>query len=316
MDAVRDLGMKLTVDKNGNDATERRASTRPTSSSGASTCSTPTTARLAEASLFGASSFVAADGKTAQIRDPVRAGEKWFNDGVWKDHFIPNANQINSDLLAKGSEFASGNLAMNEIHTWFTCCVDPAAPAKPIVTDFGWAVAPAYNGATTAKLHADTFSILKTTKHPDEAFTALTALVGSPELLADLRRHAGGPRPAAAVHRQRSTQQFPGIKLDWSVPQAMLAHPDIPNHQAWVPDYAKSKAAWQAFGSGTAPAGVRHRRRAGHVEDDPPGHLRRRAGQEPLAPPPPPSRAGVPPAREAARPVPSPTLTIGATAPP
>jgi hypothetical protein len=43
---------------------------------------------------------------------------------------------------------------------------------------------------------------------------------------------------------------YPGAKLDWSVPTQMLANPDIPNHQAWVPDYAKSKAAWQAFGVG------------------------------------------------------------------
>jgi hypothetical protein len=40
---------------------------------------------------------------------------------------------------------------------------------------------------------------------------------------------------------------FPGVKLDWSAPQAMLGYPDIPNHQAFVPNYAKSKAAWQAF---------------------------------------------------------------------
>ena len=40
---------------------------------------------------------------------------------------------------------------------------------------------------------------------------------------------------------------FPGIKLDWSVPQAMLAYPDVPNHQSWVPNYAKAKAALQAF---------------------------------------------------------------------
>ena len=38
---------------------------------------------------------------------------KWYYDGVWKDHFIPNNTQINSDLLSKGSEFASGNLAMS-----------------------------------------------------------------------------------------------------------------------------------------------------------------------------------------------------------
>ena len=27
----------------------------------------------------------------------------------------------------------------------------------------------------------------------------------------------------------------------------MLAFPDVPNHQSWVPNYAKAKAAWQAF---------------------------------------------------------------------
>ena len=37
------------------------------------------------------------------------------------------------------------------------------------------------------------------------------------------------------------------MKLDWSVPQAMLADPDIPNHQSWVPDYAKAKDAWKKF---------------------------------------------------------------------
>ena len=40
---------------------------------------------------------------------------------------------------------------------------------------------------------------------------------------------------------------FPGVTLDWTVPQAMLAFPDIPNHQAFVPNYAKAKAAWQTF---------------------------------------------------------------------
>ena len=42
-----------------------------------------------EATIFGASAVVAADGKTAQITDQFTTGLKWFNDGVWKDHFIP-----------------------------------------------------------------------------------------------------------------------------------------------------------------------------------------------------------------------------------
>ena len=247
--AVREIGMKLTVDKNGNDATSTSFDPSNIVQWGFDSQwadNSPT----AETALFGAGSFLGSDGKTAQIPDSVRTGIHWFNDGVWKDHFIPTQNQVNSDLLAKGNPFSSGNLAMVEIHTWYSCCVNPAPPAKPIVGDnFGWAVAPSYNGKTTAKLHADTFSMLKTSKHPDAAFKALSALAASGSLATIY-----GAMPADESQQQpfidSVNKAYPGAKLDWSVPTQMLANPDIPNHQAWVPDYAKSKAAWQAFGVG------------------------------------------------------------------
>ena len=247
--AVREIGMKLTVDANGNDATSPDFDPENVVQWGFDSQwadNSPT----AETALFGASSFLAADGKTAQITDAIRDGIHWFNDGVWVDHFIPTKNQVNSDLLATGNPFSSGNLAMVEIHTWYSCCVNPAAPAKPIVgDDFGWAVAPAYNGVTTAKLHADTFSMLASSKHPDEAFAALSALAQSGDLATIY-----GAMPADPAQQQpfidAVNAAYPKADLDWTVPTQMLEHPDIPNHQAWVPDYAKSKAAWQAFGVG------------------------------------------------------------------
>jgi multiple sugar transport system substrate-binding protein len=245
MAAVRELGMKLTVDKNGNDATSANFDPANVVQWGFD-MQYADNSPLAESSLFGASSFLASDGKSAQIPEAVSTGEKWYNDGVWKDHFIPSASQINSDLLDKGNEFESGNLAMNESHSWFTCCVYPAAPAKPKVKQFGFAVAPSYNGTITAKLHADTFSLLKSTKNPDAAFKALTALVGSSELLTLYGAFPANPAQQAAFFKATDAN-FPGVKLDWSVPQAMLAYPDVPNHQSWVPNYAKAKSAWQAF---------------------------------------------------------------------
>ncbi|MEA2653005.1 MAG: hypothetical protein QOI37_232 [Chloroflexota bacterium] len=245
MDAVRQLAMKLTVDKLGNDATSAKFDAANVGQWGFD-MQYADNSPLAEASLFGAGSFLAGDGKTAQIPESVSVGEKWYNDGVWKDHFIPSASQINSDLLDKGNEFESGNLAMNESHSWFTCCVYPAAPAKPKVKQFGFAIAPSYNGKITAKLHADTFSLLKTTKVPDAAFKALTALVASSELLTLYGAFPANPAQQDAFFKSIDAT-FPGVKLDWSVPQAMLAFPDVPNHQAWVPNYAKAKAAWQAF---------------------------------------------------------------------
>ena len=40
--------------------------------------------------------------------------------------------------------------------------------------------------------------------------------------------------------------QYPDSKIDWSVPQAMLGFVDKPNHQAWLPNYAKARAALKA----------------------------------------------------------------------
>ena len=44
--------------------------------------------------------------------------------------------------------------------------------------DWNVAAMPSYDGQTTAAFNADTFRILKGTKHPDEAFKVLTYLLG------------------------------------------------------------------------------------------------------------------------------------------
>jgi len=241
--ALRELGMKLTVDKSGNDATSSSFDPANIVQWGFDSQFQDNSAR-AEDAFFGAGSFLAADGKTAQIPDYVKAGETWFNAGVWTDHFIPNQNQIASALLGATAEFGSGNLAMDEGHTWFTCCVTPPKPAKQF--NFGFAVNPLVNGTITAPLHADTFSILKSSKVPDAAFKAVTAMVASQDLLTTY-----GAMPADSTKQdawfKSIDASFPGIKLDWSVPQAMLAYPDVPNHQSWLPNYAKAKTALQAF---------------------------------------------------------------------
>ncbi len=246
MEAVRQLGMKLTVDKNGNDATSPDFDADNIVQWGFDMQWADDRSDT-EATLFGASSVVGADGKTATITDQFRTGLKWFNDGVWKDHFIPTKPAIDSDLLGKGNPFQSGNLAMAETHSWYMCCINPAPPAKP---SFSWgvAVAPSYNGVTTAKVHADTFSILDSTKNPEAAFKALAALVESNELLVNY-----GAFPADPALQQQffdTTQaNYPDSTIDWTVPQAMLGYVDKPNHQAWMPDYQKSRSALKAVWS-------------------------------------------------------------------
>lgn len=243
MDALRELGMKLTVDANGNDATSADFDAANIVQWGFDMQWADDRSDT-EATIFGSSSVVGADGKTAEITDQFATGLKWFNDGVWKDHFIPTKAAIDSDLLGKGNAFQSGNLAMADTHSWYTCCINPAAPAK---AGFTWGVAanPSYNGVTTAKVHADTFSILNTTKNPDEAFTALAALVASPELLTNY-----GAFPADPSLQQSAFDaiqaNYPDSKIDFTVMQDALGYVDKPSHQAWMPDYQKSRQALKA----------------------------------------------------------------------
>jgi multiple sugar transport system substrate-binding protein len=246
LDALRTLSMKLTVDKAGKDATEAGFDPANIVQWGFDSQYMDNYNARAETAFFGAGALLSADGKTAVVPDYIKQGEKWYNDGVWKDHFIPTAAQVASDLLSGGNEFGSGNLAIDEGHTWFTCCVAPAAPKKQF--KFGFAVNPLVNGKITSPLHADTFSILKTTKVPDAAFKALTAMVASGDLLT-----AYGAMPADKTKQQAwfdsIDKNFPGMNLNWDVAKAMLAYPDVPNHQSFVPDYSSVRSAMQAFGN-------------------------------------------------------------------
>ena len=245
LNALRKLAMQLTVDQGGKDASQAGFDPTKVLQWGFDAQYMDNYNLRAESAFFGAGSFVSADGK-AVIPDYVKQAAKWWNAGVWTDHFIPTAAQVSSDLLSAGSEFASGNLAIDEGHTWFTCCVTPAAPKTPF--KIGFAIQPTVNGKITSPLHADTFSILKGSKVPDAAFKALTAMVASQDLLT-----AYGAMPADQTKQQAwcdsINKTFPGMTLDWSVAQAMLAYPDVPNHQSNLPNYSDARSAFQAFGN-------------------------------------------------------------------
>src|SRR4029078_1478280 len=71
MAALRDLAMKLTVDKAGNDATSSSFDAKNVVQWGFD-MQWADNSPLAEETLFGPGSFVAADGKTAQIPDSMR----------------------------------------------------------------------------------------------------------------------------------------------------------------------------------------------------------------------------------------------------
>lgn len=240
-DTLKLVAMKLTVDAKGNDATSPDFD--PTNIVQWGFDWEWTDAR-GIATSFGAGIPVA-DGKAVL---PAGWGEawQWYYEGMWKEHFIPTQANIDSDLI-KGNEFGSGKVAIVHCHMWFTCCTVPETN-----NNIDIAVVPAYNGVYTAKMHGDTFSILKDSKNPEAAFKVLTYMLG--EGSADLYSLYGG-MPARA---SQQADFFAGLdktfeknsgKINWQVAVDSMPYVDAPNHEAGLPNFAKADDAIAKFTS-------------------------------------------------------------------
>lgn len=235
-DKLAEIAKVLTVDENGNDATS--ADFNPDKIVQFGYDPQWTDAR-GQATFFGAGSFVDADGN-AVMPDVWRQAFHWNYKAIWEDHFRPNANYVNSDLLAQGNTFGSGRVAMTPIHTWYTCCAEGVK----------WDVAaiPAYESKITAKLHADTFGILKGAKNLDAAWAVLSLMLGefAPDLI-----DVYGAFPARASLQDdsiaRLQEKFPDV--DWQVFVDALSYPDIPNHESGMPNFLKAQDAIASFGA-------------------------------------------------------------------
>jgi multiple sugar transport system substrate-binding protein len=243
-DTLRELAMKLTVDESGNDATS--ADFNPDKIVQFGYESQWGTDPRAEATQFGAASIVGAD-KKVQIPENWEKAWSFFYDAMWKDHFMPNEAYRNSDLLGKGNTFNTGKVAMAYTHLWYTCCIDPVSKGGA-AKNWDIAVVPSYDGKVTAKLHADTFVMMKNSKHPDEAFEAYRYLIGSKELF-----QAYGALPAIKTMQtdffKDLDAKFAPVKANWQVALDSLAYPDVPNHEEDLPNFLKAKQAITDFGT-------------------------------------------------------------------
>ena len=254
-ETVAELAKKLTVDSAGNDATSADFDPENIVQYGLDAQWTENDAR-AWATVFGGSgSIVADDGATAQFPDNWRQGLEFYYDGVWNGHFIPNKAAV--DGMSGGNTFQSGQIAMDVVHLWYTCCVYPAEGTPP-VNDWDIAVVPtAPDGSTTSKLHADTIGILASSPHPDIAFEVLSYLAASPELT-----QVYGAMPAKTSQQDafftelqtsqdatRATLGLDPMPIDWQVAKDMLEFPDVPSHESYMPNFQRADAANKALGS-------------------------------------------------------------------
>jgi multiple sugar transport system substrate-binding protein len=237
-DTVRKIGMLLSVDKNGKDATQSGFDPANQTQFG---FEFQWTEGRRMASTFGSGSLVAADGKTAQFPDNWKAAWKYYYNAIWTDHFIANDTERNSDLLAKGNVLSSGHAAMGHMFMWYDCCMS-ADPTKPngAFKKFDIAVMPSYNGTTTAPINMDTFSITKQSSVQQDAFEAVQYLMSRGDLSA---LYGGIPLVGdqlAFLHKYVDAllaPQFPGNTVNWQVAIDMEKYAEAVNHEAEFPDY-------------------------------------------------------------------------------
>jgi multiple sugar transport system substrate-binding protein len=228
-DTIRQVAKILTVDKNGKDATQ--AGFDPTNI--VQWGFEPQRDDLrGMGAYFGAGTLAAADGKTAQIPDAWKAAWKYWYDSMWTDHTSMTGPVFSSpDINPEDYPFFTGKVAMSNNFLWSTYGLEG------LKGDWDMGIVPSYNGKTTSAFNADTFRILKGTKHPDEAFQVLTYLLGdgAPELLAT---YGGMPARTAeqAAFFDGQNQTFTQ-KPDWQVALDSIQFADNPNFESYMPAY-------------------------------------------------------------------------------
>jgi multiple sugar transport system substrate-binding protein len=173
---------------------------------------------------------------------------KWYHDGYWKDWFTPNGVYGSSDFLAGGNWFESGNVAIVHSHLWYAACCLGALEAA-----WDTAAVPSYDGVITAKLHADTFGIMKSSKVPDAAFEVYTYMLGpAAEELAAI--YGGMPARVSLqqtyVDEVLSARDFgvtPGADINWQVIVDSLSYPDSPSHEAGMPSFLEASDRYNQY---------------------------------------------------------------------
>ncbi|MFT5194276.1 MAG: multiple sugar transport system substrate-binding protein, partial [Candidatus Promineifilaceae bacterium] len=241
MDTVREIGLLLTVDENGNDATMDGFDPEAIVQFGYGVQWADV---RGQAALFGADSFHDGAGGAQTPAHWVDAMQ-WYHDAMWTDVFMPNGAYGGSDLLNAGNWFESGNMAMDQVHLWYaTCCTGG------LEANWDLAVMPAApDGSITAKMHADTFAILEGSEHPQEAFEVMSYLID--EAADELTQLYGG-LPArlslqSAYFDKLDADAFADKDINWDVVTASMAYPDNPNHEEGYPNELPARDALAAF---------------------------------------------------------------------
>ncbi|HSS98585.1 MAG TPA: extracellular solute-binding protein, partial [Terriglobales bacterium] len=182
MDKVREIGMELTLDSNGNNATSPDFDPENIVQWGYGDQWAEIRGLLAREGAPDVGRPTSDDYKTATANSPENImALQWYSDGIWKDHFIPNAEQGSAIESTGATPIDSGLQAMFYTHTWYL---------SESIIDLPFEVqlaAPPFNhkGERIAIIHADNFTMPKAAANQQEAWEVMKWLT-APEQIVDV----------------------------------------------------------------------------------------------------------------------------------
>lgn len=238
-DKLVEIGRKLTIDGNGNNADSPAfdwETTRQWAWDGWSWYTF-----MPEAALkFGAKNpyGLSDDMKTAEynIQQPWIDALTFQRDAIWTHHVQASSEQSGAFYDKAGDPLGSGLVAMWECHSWMS----NAWPSWS--QSFNWNVAAEPSGGDNpivAPVDADVISIDKSSKHIDEAWE-VTKWFLEKDMFWRLTQNYGcipADKELADRWMAEMAVQFPNV--DFQVFADSLNYIEMPNHESWVPNYTK-----------------------------------------------------------------------------
>ncbi len=181
-------------------------------------------------------------------QDAFRQAVKFFHDGIFVDHFIPNADAEGAIGEGVTNPFTSNRIAMGRSHTWLFGGIKSAMDDGNFTADWNvYPVPAAPNGKITAAVHADTFAIMDGFENKDAAWEVLKWLTAPEQALALCQVYGCMPARLSVRSEWESywLEAFPFLNLD--VVYGALEYLDAPNHEGFMPNYARAWDALEAF---------------------------------------------------------------------
>jgi multiple sugar transport system substrate-binding protein len=250
-DTITQIAKLLTVDVNGKNSTEAGFDRTQIVQIGYA----PQWQSILSIGTFygGAQKIYTGDAKgsfESTIPDSWKEAWKWYYDGMWGDQpFIATGPLAGAPEFGNGNLFNAGKAAMGLTQTWYTCCL---TEFKAAGLEFQLGIQPLdASGKVAGRIDADTFRILKSSKHPKEAFEALSYLIttGGDKLLP-----VYGAMPAIAEKTDAffevKSNDYPFVTDEsWNVFVQGLAYPDTPSSEQYQPNSIKATARFATFAS-------------------------------------------------------------------